>query len=397
MSHPTAEQPTWREAFRLAFVVFLPVRVFVSLCGAGVQLGRWGTPEDTSIGGWLYWLLFQPWYQWDTYHYLDIARDGYGIADGRVVFHPLLPLLTNVVGQVLGGAYLPASLLVSNTACIVLLAALYKVVALDHGKELAGEATRWILYNPIGLVLLLPYTEPLVLAFILLSLWALRQNWWLQAGLWGCLATLTKQTAVALIIPMLWWFFAANWRNLLRPYTLYVFGSIALVPLGYLGYAFYRSMVFQEIVLTDPIAFVRSIIVSEQLTDRWGTRFGMPWEMLYNLVVGIAGINPSLYYHYYIYLLPTLVAIGLLIASLRHERAVTNSYSMIQLLLITMIVLDPRIVLISLPRRFLLIFPIFTQLARGTLKARWRTGYFLTSLILLGLQVVMFTGRIAPP
>lgn len=386
----------WQSALLVALVVFVPLRLFMSLFGAVVQVARYGLPPDGSVGGWLAWLLLLPWSQWDTTRYTGIAADGYALPDGRAAFHPLLPILIRVVSTVIGDNYLLSAIIVSNAACVVLLAVFFRVVALDHDTSLAFEATRWVLWNPLGFIFLLPYTESLVLALALLCFWAFRHEWWLQAGLWGLLATLTKQTAIALVVPMALWYLEAHWRHLLRWRTVYVACCIALVPLGYLGFALYRAVLLDELDTRNVFVLWHSIIVSEQLREQWGSRFGAPWEMLASIVQSVGLIEPRLYF---IQGLPALVGLVLVLASLRHEKLCINGYSLVSMLLLSSIVQQPALALTSLPRRFLLIFPIFAQLARWTLPAdlqrRW--FYYLTSWVIMAGYIYMFTAKVVAP
>ena len=277
---PTASIDSWRSAFGRAWRIYLPVRLVLSLCGALTMLFTQGMPAERSLRAWLSWLLLEPWNRMDVPWYLKIADGGYAIADGRASFHPLLPLLTRLLGTLLGGNTLLAGLLVANLACLGFLAALFRYVALDHGELVAGEALRWALYLPVGFVLLIPYTEPLLLCFTLLALWAARHERWFAAGAWACLAALTKQPGAALVAPLLWEAAARYRWGLLSWRGLRVVACLGLGPLGYLGFSFYRATMLGEVGGATVGELLRSLLISPQLSTGWGTRFGWPWEWL---------------------------------------------------------------------------------------------------------------------
>ncbi|HET9908472.1 MAG TPA: hypothetical protein VFQ23_17615, partial [Anaerolineales bacterium] len=97
--------PSWRDCFNVVWSLYLPIRLLLSLWIA--ILAAFGPFRTTAhdIGGWLWKLLLEPWYEWDVLRYVDIARDGYGINDGRAAYHPLLPFLMRGIGDILGGQY----------------------------------------------------------------------------------------------------------------------------------------------------------------------------------------------------------------------------------------------------------------------------------------------------
>lgn len=375
---PTASIDSWRSAFGRAWRIYLPVRLVLSLCGALTMLFTQGMPAERSLRAWLSWLLLEPWNRMDVPWYLKIADGGYAIADGRASFHPLLPLLTRLLGTLLGGNTLLAGLLVANLACLGFLAALFRYVALDHGELVAGEALRWALYLPVGFVLLIPYTEPLLLCFTLLALWAARHERWFAAGAWACLAALTKQPGAALVAPLLWEAAARYRWGLLSWRGLRVVACLGLGPLGYLGFSFYRATMLGEVGGATVGELLRSLLISPQLSTGWGTRFGWPWEWL----AYVATTPPKFIQSSMIDLVLSAAGLAVVAVALRRERGAVIVYSLIQIVLMTTLIIAGQ-PFQSLPRRIFLLFPIFTQLARWSLRLKLRRAVFLASAALM--------------
>lgn len=389
--HAAAAPTTWGAAFTLAWRVFLPVRLMLSLVGAATFLQLAGPPANRSLGGWLDWLLVQPWGRFDSGWYLRIAEGGYAVGDGRAAFHPLLPLLMRVLGDLLGGHYLLAGLIVSNAACLVFLAALFRFAALSHGPALAAESLYWALYTPLGFALLLPYTESLLLCFTLLALWYAHQDRWLAAGICACLAALAKQPGAALVLPLLWTYAAGHRGRLLQWKSLRVLACLSLAPLGYLGFALYRAAL-DEAARASPAALLGSLLISRQLSSTWGTRFAPPWEWL----VYVTTTPPRFVPIGILEGVLTVAGLTLAALALRRERAPVVIYGLIQILLATTLIIADQ-PLQSMARRISLVFPIYTQLARWSLGARLRLLWLaLAAALMCGFAIGFCTLRFTP-
>src|SRR5215813_1798439 len=152
------------------------------------------------------WLL--AWYHWDAVAYIRIAQHGYA-APATTAFFPLWSLLIRGLGRLFGGSleanYL-AGLLLANACFFAALVLLYRLLATQIAPEVARVALICLAFHPYALFFFAGYTESLFLLlcvaiFLLLrrdELWA----WWF-AGVCGFFAALTRQTALALAVPML--------------------------------------------------------------------------------------------------------------------------------------------------------------------------------------------------
>jgi hypothetical protein len=209
-------------------------------------------------------VLLAPGCRWDSTWYLGIARDGY-LADrpSRQAFFPLYPALVALVATPLGGALVPAGLLISWTSAIAFLALLHRVVARARDAATATTVVRVGAYAPPAIFLSAVYTEAL---FLLLSLGCLvaarRDRWALAAGL-ATVAASCRSIGVLLVVPLLveygWGrrslgetrLTARRWqlRHPLRRDVLW----IAMVPLGLVAFAAHLAG-----ATGDPLGAVRA-------------------------------------------------------------------------------------------------------------------------------------------
>ncbi len=104
------------------------------------------------------------WLQWDAYHFVAIAEQGYGpdiVAGNAPAFFPLFPLGLRVLTTI-GLEPVHAGLLISAVSTFVASAYLYRLAEL-HGFD--GErSVVYLLLFPTGVFLVAPYTEALFLA-----------------------------------------------------------------------------------------------------------------------------------------------------------------------------------------------------------------------------------------
>ncbi|MCX4547360.1 MULTISPECIES: mannosyltransferase family protein [unclassified Streptomyces] len=137
--------------------------------------------------------VLAPFQQWDWYHYLHIAQQGYfpGQAgpwqsgwDNREAFFPGFPLVLRAV-HVVVPSWAAAGLLVSFVAGAFAVLALARIARLYLPDPDAGTRTvLFLLLSPCAIFLAVGYTEALFLAFALPAwLAAQRRNWPLAAVL----------------------------------------------------------------------------------------------------------------------------------------------------------------------------------------------------------------------
>lgn len=219
--------------------------------------------------------LIAPGCRWDSTWYLEIAQGGYTPTDpSRSAFFPLYPLLVSVVSAPLGGALVPAALLVSWSAAIAFLALLHRTIARARDAATAWTVVRVAAYVPPAIFLSAIYTEALFLLLSLGALVAARRDRWALASVLAMVAASCRSIGILLVIPLVvehlwgrrsgggtrlvaqWWRF----RHPIRRDVLW----IGLVPLGFLAYAIYLG-----IATGDPLGAVAA-------QDDWERRFLTP-------------------------------------------------------------------------------------------------------------------------
>ncbi len=238
-------------AFRYAVVVFLVMRVVISLWMALVlAVTRPPTaPDDIlrpyqgaePITGGPAELFLGVWQRFDALWYLRIAGQGYSPNDGSTVYFPLYPFLVRILGKALLGNYLPAALIVSNVAYIGALACLYKLTEKRFGRASARRTVLCLAIFPTAFFFLAAYTESLFLFLTLAAfLCAERSRWWL-AGACGFLSSLTRLQGVVLLVPLLYMYLRdREWR--LLGLRLDLLGLI-LIPAGAGLFLAYQQLV----------------------------------------------------------------------------------------------------------------------------------------------------------
>ncbi|MHB1414904.1 MAG: mannosyltransferase family protein [Chloroflexota bacterium] len=195
--------------------------------------------------------LVMAWARWDACSYLEIARGGYYLnADTGMhsyAYFPLYPLLTHLLGTVIGDISI-AGLLLASVSFALALVLLYGMVQRRLGRETARRACVFLAFSPFALFFGAVYTEPLFLLLALLSFdLAERNRWWLS-GLAGALCTSSRLVGATLAPALLLLYLQRRgykWRAL----DAGVIGP-CLVPLGTIAY-----MGYSYIALGDPLAF----------------------------------------------------------------------------------------------------------------------------------------------
>jgi len=197
--------------------------------------------------------------------YLDIALNGYDVAvPDRMAFFPLFPMLMRL-GAALGGPTALWGVLVSLVATFCALYFMYRIAEKHWGQKVARNAVLTFAFFPTAFFLNAVYSEALFVAFAAGSYWAayVRRDL-LLAGLWGALATATRNSGVLLLIPLVYLWLRNRsefgWRGL---------WELALVLVGLLGY-----MIFLWYHFGDPLMFANA------QTTGWGRELTNPLASL---------------------------------------------------------------------------------------------------------------------
>jgi hypothetical protein len=359
-------------AWRWAIILFLGYRVLWTVWAAWVSsvypqyqaektLPIW--PITAQLGVWLERVVLWPAARYDVFWNIGIAEQGYAYLPGSTAFHPLYPLLIGVSGRLFGGNYLLAAWLIAQVCCVIMLALLYKLVLLDYNEGVAQRTTLFLIGSPLGFVLLIPYAESLLLLCIVGALYAARlRRWWL-AGLLGAGAALTKQPGVVVLVPLAWELWrtyrtelrAHQLRSVLRPLL-----GLALVPLGLLMFLIYRAMLGDaEFSWRNPSTIIWALLVTPSYDKVWDHHFSWPWM---SLLLAFDRLRTAPFFYLILNTFLMLIMAVIVCYSALRQRGAYALYGLC-LLVMNLSILYPLVPYISVVRRFLIIFPLFIQLA----------------------------------
>jgi len=373
LSHLDLQNPTHATSVVLLFrlilaVIALIVSAFFPFTTFEKQVSVF--PGQAPILAWLQRILVAPWTRYDAEHYQKIVNHGYHFADGTGAFHPFYPLLALPLAQLLGGNEALALLIVSTLATIALLCLFTRYVAETHGPEVAQPAAWLLLCMPPAFILLAPYTESTFLCLVVATFLALkRQRWWL-AGLFGGLASLTRQQGLALLLPLAWELFTELRAKKPRFWDI---GALFLIPLGYGLFIIYRAFTLGDLTLLthgqSPAQFLQTLLISPSHAKIiTGERIAWPWEPL-QAQIALLATKPT----YYVAIDFLLGWLGVLIL-LKAMPIFTNAekfYVSAIILLTTCYFIGDLNPAIAFPRHILIAFPLFIALARWTKGKVW--------------------------
>jgi Gpi18-like mannosyltransferase len=204
------------------------------------------------------------WYKVDSVLFLNIAQNGY-VNHGNdrllIVFYPLYPLLIKLFSYIFQDLFL-SGVIVSTLCLIMACVYLYKLAFLEfNDKEIAFNSMKFLLIFPLSFFLGLVFSDCLFLALAIATFYYLRKQKWFLAGLFGGLASLTRNFGVLLLIPAALEYLSAtglleklkqkNWKMIFN--DLAAKGSnLLLIVLGQVVY-----LVINKVVTGDWFTFVK--------------------------------------------------------------------------------------------------------------------------------------------
>jgi hypothetical protein len=257
-------------------LLFLVSRFFLTVVGVvsvkllGRQIGRrmeWVHPPYA-------WLDI--WGQWDTGWYLDIAQNWYSLTTpyrhySNYAFFPLYPTLMRLLGGVLGSHYY-AGLIISNAALIGAAVLLYRLVLLDHDREVALGSVKYLFIWPTSFILSGVLSESLYLVLVLGCFYLARQGRWIRVGITGFFLSLTRVIGVCVGLPLFYEYMKEK-RFRVKNIRMDIL-TLALLPLGLLVFCIYNYA-----LTGDFLAFVH-------IQSAWGRHYVDPFNIL---VIGMLG------------------------------------------------------------------------------------------------------------
>jgi hypothetical protein len=163
------------------------------------------------------------WARWDSYWFIEIARDGYDVREQAAAFYPLYPTLLAGLGRVLLGHYVLAGIVLSLLASAAAFVLLHDLARRLIGEDGAFRTILFLAFFPTSFFLMAVYSEAL---FLLLAVgtFVLAERGRLGAA--SCvagLALLTRPTAAALLPVLL----VYAWRSRSRIRSV---AKVAIAP-----------------------------------------------------------------------------------------------------------------------------------------------------------------------
>jgi len=356
--------------------------VLVSMLVWGV-ISFSGTPADyqesaiaeADYPGWVA-RVTEPWRHWDTPYYLSIAENWYTPGGPEISFPPLYPILVGLLGRVLGGAYLPAALIISWVSLLGACILLGQTYQNYTDEETAQRAVRYLLIFPTAFFLLAGYTESLFMVFLLLSWRGAKQGIWWQAGVFGLLATMTRFIGVYLLAAYAW-----MWLKAPRTEKLRIAAWLAPIPLTFLGWFWLTEQLYEISPTTAVLKF-------------WYLETAWPWEGIITSIKVILQ-HPEFLEKVYVY--PDLLSVFLfgwaILWSLKRAWWPEAIFMGVTLASFLVKVLEGGL-LISTSRYVLVLFPGFLMLSEWG-KNRWfnRVWSVVSFAGMLFLATFFFVGK----
>src|SRR5215217_2707088 len=342
-----------------------------------------GPTAPEALGGFL-----GPWTRWDGVFYLAIADEGYDVVlPEGTAFFPLYPMLMRL-GAALGVPTALWGVLISLIATFCSLYFVYRIAEKHWGQKVARNAVLTFAFFPTAFFLNAVYSEALFVAFAAGSYWAayVRRDL-LLAGLWGALATATRNSGVLLLIPLVYLWLRNRsefgWRGVWQ---------LALVLVGLLGY-----MIFLWYEFGDPLMFANAQTTGwgreltnplASLEDAWtsaadGLKYVLDPATLFLEQSPVPSLEASNAVNLiFLVLFLVLMAIGFAILP-----PGLSVYTFLATLLPAVLTPAPGLPLMSLPRFLLGAFPLFFVL--GYLLSYSRVALYLWLLVSASLGTVL--------
>lgn len=355
-----------KDALKFGFLVWLAVRITLSLWGAFIltvappdshaHVLR-DYPEvvlpDRDLQGYTIGI----WNVYDARHYVKIADEGYEADPGYLTaFFPGFPLLIKIFSVLLLGHSLIAAVIVANLSALIFFWFLYRLVEADYGESVAKRAVILSAVFPTSFFLFMPYTEAPLLAFTVAALYYGRQHKWWLAGLLAGGAALVKQPGVFLILPLgyMYWRQYITYKKRSSFLKKLEWVWLLIGPVAAFGYTAYRYL-----YIDTPLAGPTDLGADEVIT--------FPGVPLFKALLAIRPDNPLLAANL-MEIGFTVLMIGLVVGAVLKMRSGTYGIYMLVLALISLCVTWPNELRpeADMPRRMLIIFPIFIYLALVT-------------------------------
>lgn len=141
---------------------------------------------------------------WDAGYYRDIALKGYGALPRPALrFFPLLPLATRGLHDLTRLPIDYALLGITNACALGAAFLMHRLVRRETGDDRLADLSAWVLaLAPSSFVLVMGYSESLLILLAVAAFLAMRSGRWWWAALWSALAGLARPLGILLAVPL---------------------------------------------------------------------------------------------------------------------------------------------------------------------------------------------------
>lgn len=360
----------WRIA--LAVVAALALRFERAVYAYGYDntfyRGAWLPVRPTA---WLN-VLVDAWMQWDALHYATIATTGYTFTNQRwpnIAFFPLYPLAIRALLPLTLNNVPAAALLISHLALLGALLLLFNLVAREWSPAIAYRSVVLLLCFPTAFFFIAGYSEALALLLTVVTLWALRRNSYVIAGIAGALLALTRVPGVLIGAAIAAAFLAQQTppRRLRWPIMA------AALPACGLG----LFMAYQQFRFGTPFAFL-------QAQQSWENGSGPPWVIpvaLWEKATTTPAAEMAAF--------TLLVWVAILVLTAVAIKRLPIAYGMSAILLLPALLARQPM---SLTRHVLPVVPLFLALALATNRVGRRWAILSAMIAGLAALAALFVG-----
>lgn len=200
----------------------------------------------------------ETWLKWDSNGYLRIARDWYAVTGDEkydIALYPLYPILVKAANFLIRDYFL-SGVFVSNLFLFVGLIFLYKLVKMEFGHEnTALDSAKYLLLFPFSFFFSIVYTESVFFSLSVLTIYFIRKKMWHLGGLFGLLASFTRNQGLLLLIPVFieliadipWkeYFRNRDYKNIIKKLGLAASAAL-MVPCGTALYLLVNKLTFGD-------------------------------------------------------------------------------------------------------------------------------------------------------
>jgi hypothetical protein len=324
-----------------------------------------------------HWLdrYLQPWNHWDTVYYLDIAEDWYQPNRGQVSFPPVYPILIGILGRLLGGGYLSASMIISWVSLAISCALLYQEFQEYTDKSSSLRAVKYFLLWPTAFFLFVGYTESLFMVFLLLAMRGARKGIWWQAGVFGLLASMTRFIGIFVAFPFAWLWLKEPLKEKIR-----IAAWLSPIPIVFFGWIWITEKLYNLNPISAGLKF-------------WYIKTDWPWVGVIGSIKSIIE-DPTFFGNYqYADVFSVFLMIIAIIYSFR-KKWVPEALFMASLLTIFLVKILEFDQLISTSRYVLVLYPSFLMLAEWGKNKWFHVIWSMLSLLyMFQLSTIFFFGK----